>query len=106
MAEFIVKMRGTTYFGKPAGSGGDEIECSTVPGGDLSEEIRYWDLTQATGGFFSSLFGKRSGEIKRGYISQTSFNSLDELGIVMFKPTDEATMKSKPAASYALYRAK
>ena len=105
MAEFIVKMRGTTYFGKPAGTGGDEIECSDVPVSDLTEEIRFYDMTKVSGGFFS-LFGKRGGEIKIGYISKASYNAIDELGIVLFKPEDAPKMKTKAAASYALYRAK
>ena len=107
MAEFKVKMRGTTYFGKAAGTGGDEYDCSTLATDKLSEEIRYWDMTEKTGGFFASLFGMRSGgKIKTGYISKSTYNDLDGLGIVLFKPNDEPTMKQKPAASYALYRAK
>ena len=107
MAEFIVKMRGTTYFGKAAGTGGDEYDCSTLATDELSEEIRYWDMTEKTGGFFASLFGLRSGgKIKIGYVSKNTYNSMDELGIVLFKPNDAPTMERKPAASYALYRAK
>ncbi len=107
MAEFKVKMRGTTYFGKAAGAGGDDYDCSEIATDKLSEEIRYWDMTEETGGFFASLFGIRSGgKIKIGYVSTSTYNDLDSLGIVLFKPTDGPTMEQKPAASYALYRAK
>lgn len=107
MADFKVKMRGTTYFGQAAGSSNEEYDCSDISAGKLSEEIRYWDMTKQTGGFFASLFGQRSGgEIRTGYISKTDYNALDDLTVVLFKPNDGPTMARKPAASYALYRAK
>jgi len=100
-------MRGTTYFGKAAGSGGEDYDCSDIPTGDLTEEIRFWDMTEKTGGFFASLFGLRSGgKIKVGYISNATYEALDSLAVVLFKPNDQPTMKNKPAATYALYRAK
>lgn len=103
MAEFKLKMRGTTYFGKAAGVGGDEYDCSDIPDGKLSEEIRYYDTRKASSGLWS-LFGKRGNEIKIGYISKGSYSMLDELGIVNFKPQDGPKMKSKSHAMYALYR--
>lgn len=101
---FKVKVRGTTYFGKAAGIGDQDHDCSELAEGDLTEEIRYWDMTKASSGLWS-LFGKRSGEIKRGYISKASYSHFEDMTVVLFRPSDEGTIKTKPMATYALYRA-
>lgn len=112
MSVFTIRLRGTTYFGKPAGTRSTTYECSDEQTGDYSEAILYYDMVEETGGLFSWLFGARTTRvIKTGYVTPASERSIDEsfMGAPLYDPIRhrQAMQRSPlPAGTYAFYRAR
>lgn len=109
MAIFQCRLRGTTYFGKPAGSGGDTFDVSSDADEDHPEQILYYDMVEETGGLFTWLFGARTTRvIKTGYVSRSTISALDDV-LGLHDPVRHRQQMERsplPPGTYALYRAK
>ena len=94
-----LKIKGTTYGGAPAGSGGDEIEASLQAWGQYKREIWYRVVAHETlMETLSRIFSKK-WHVQSAYVTDADYRSLEELSVTL----DRSGATESALATYALY---